>query len=539
MTIGKKLTWSFGAMALITLILGVASLSSVGSLKQSFDTTANKSVRKVELSDTIARSASDMLAAQRGLVMFTFGKDPARRDQAGALFESAATKWANSLSEMRPLLTSDRSRQLANQLEGELGSWREAFGELQRACVSGRPEEGLRIAVEKGVPIYDAVQRDSGQAQETHRQVLDSDKQSAADIGTASWWIAIALSCLSLTMGVAGLIIVRRTSRALQSAASELAQGAQQISGAASQVASSSQSLAQGSSEQAASLEETSASTEEITSMTRKNAENSKSAAELMSTVDTEIQRGNQTLEQMVASMQEINASSDKISKIIKVIDEIAFQTNILALNAAVEAARAGEAGMGFAVVADEVRNLAQRSAQAAKDTAGLIEESITTSHDGSDKLQKVADVIKAITESAAQVKTLVDEVNMGSQEQARGIDQISKAVAQMDQVTQTTAANAEESASASEELSAQAQALHHIVTELETLVGHADGSVTMRDAEKPPSAATPSIKGSLKALKSAVSLPKPKSKPLVAAPVASSKREMDEFPLDDNFSEM
>jgi methyl-accepting chemotaxis protein/methyl-accepting chemotaxis protein-1 (serine sensor receptor) len=128
-------------------------------------------------------------------------------------------------------------------------------------------------------------------------------------------------------------------------------------------------------------------------------------------------------------------------------------------------------------VVADEVRNLAQRSAQAAKDTAGLIEESIATSREGSAKLQQVADVIRAITESAAQVKTLVDEVNMGSQEQARGIEQISKAVAQMDQVTQTTAANAEESASASEELSAQAQSLNQVVVELEALVGSASRS--------------------------------------------------------------
>jgi methyl-accepting chemotaxis protein/methyl-accepting chemotaxis protein-1 (serine sensor receptor) len=284
--------------------------------------------------------------------------------------------------------------------------------------------------------------------------------------------IALVLIGLCLAVGAVVMWVVHDISVTLRRVARELGEGAEEIASAASQVSSSSQSLAQGSSEQAASLEETSASSEEINSMARKNSENSRGAAELVTQSQQKFATTNQSLEQMVVAMGEINTQSGKISKIIKVIDEIAFQTNILALNAAVEAARAGEAGMGFAVVADEVRNLSQRCAQAAKDTAALIEESIAKSNDGKSKVDQVAGAIRAITEESSKVKTLVDEVNLGSQEQAHGIDQIGKAIVQMEQVTQKTAANAQESAAAAEELTAQSATLKDIVENLTSMVG-------------------------------------------------------------------
>jgi len=252
----------------------------------------------------------------------------------------------------------------------------------------------------------------------------------------------------------------------------ELSQGIAQVSHAAAQIAASSQSLAQGTAEQAASLEETSSSTEEMTSMTHKNAENAENCTRLMTAVDSRVVEANRTLAEMMTSMEEINASSEKISKIIKVIEEIAFQTNILALNAAVEAARAGEAGMGFAVVAGEVRSLAQRSSQAAKDTAVLIEESIARAKSGTAKVSSVAEAIQAIAESASQVKLLVDEVNVGSQQQARGMAQIAKAVVEIEQVTQKAAASSEQTASASEELSTQAEGMCGLLEGLRRLAG-------------------------------------------------------------------
>ena len=282
-----------------------------------------------------------------------------------------------------------------------------------------------------------------------------------------------------LCMGAVSLLIVNLTIRRsvvapVLGAVAALAQAVERISSAASLVGSNSLSLARGAAQQAAALEETAASTEEVTAMTHKNADSSRSAAELMTTVDTQVGEGNRTLDRMVESMTAINASSDKIAKIIKVIDEIAFQTNILALNAAVEAARAGEAGMGFAVVADEVRNLAQRSAQAAQDTAALIEESIHVSNEGKTRLHQVAEVIRAVTGSSSAVKILVDEVSAQSREGVRAIDQISKAVTHVDSLTQATAAGAEESAAAGEELNGQVETLHGVVQQLQSLVGGA-----------------------------------------------------------------
>jgi methyl-accepting chemotaxis protein/methyl-accepting chemotaxis protein-1 (serine sensor receptor) len=310
-------------------------------------------------------------------------------------------------------------------------------------------------------------------------------QSDAAQLGTLTLGMSLAARDsavwsarrILLGIGVAAVVVMLVSMRLLlrwklenplQATASEIRESAAQVLQLSRMVATSSQSLSQGATEQAASLEETSASMEEMASMTRKNAENATEATRLVTDVAQQVVASNVALGEMVASMTSIKESSNKVAKIIKTIDEIAFQTNILALNAAVEAARAGEAGMGFAVVADEVRNLAQRSAQAARDTAGLIEESISRSQEGVGKVEQVESAIQAITASVQSVKVIVEDVRESSHQQTQGIDQVSQAIAQMERVTQSTAATAEESAAASEELNAQAEASIAVVEKLD-----------------------------------------------------------------------
>ncbi|MFC1885555.1 cache domain-containing protein [Thermodesulfobacteriota bacterium] len=251
-----------------------------------------------------------------------------------------------------------------------------------------------------------------------------------------------------------------------------LNEGADQVTSASTQIAASSQDLSDGSSNQAASIEETSSSLEEMSAMTKQNADNANQADSLMKNANNVVCEADSTMTELIASMEKISKASEETSKIIKTIDEIAFQTNLLALNAAVEAARAGEAGAGFAVVADEVRNLAMRAADAAKNTANLIDGTVKTINEGSDIASKTNHAFKQVAENSTKVGELVSEIAAASNEQASGIDQVNNAIAEMDKVVQLNAANAEESAAASETMSNQAEHMKNTVDKLVALVG-------------------------------------------------------------------
>jgi methyl-accepting chemotaxis protein/methyl-accepting chemotaxis protein-1 (serine sensor receptor) len=545
MTLSKKLYAVFGAAWIISLIMGLTAIYNLSAMGGGVDALTNISARNLFLSSQISKSSLEILSSNRAMLLRAYSIRPEeverfyadtqrqieqlRRDDAE--FVQRSTR-----SDLRETVRTQIGDRLDRLPQLEL----EAYGLIRK----GDLKAAAALFQDKLAPLCSSMQDATAElTRKEFEQVSRRGDATLSLVGPARA-LSFAMMALSFAVGCVGIWVVRTISATLGSSVAELRDGLGQVANAASQVSSSSQSLAHGASEQAASLEQTSASSEEINSMARKNTDNSKSTVALLSQSQQKVTQANHYLQDMVASMDQITDSSGKISKIIKVIDEIAFQTNILALNAAVEAARAGEAGMGFAVVADEVRSLAQRSAQAAKDTAALIEDSIAKSNEGKVRVDQVAFAIQAVTEDSARIKVMVDEVSLGSEEQSRGIDQIGRSISQMEQVTQTTAATAEQSAAAAEELSAQSEALKDVLGRLQTMVGgrnelpRAARHLTHARSPARPARPTPVFRPPMRSAGSSRPLAtfQPRNGERKPVPLGRKAVEPDEFPMDDNF---
>ncbi len=433
-------------------------------LKDSADQTTGVSDRLGRSYDLQERISSDLVAHQHFVEQF---------------FRITDTNTLRAVVERRNASQKEISAIIASG-GSEVAGIRERFDALvvsEKNVVDCLLKDDVALAGEKNSklvgPQGEAVLR---AIRQNHDAVVASSAQElkaeqARVKAEISRWLLVLLLALVVVM-TGGWRLKNRIAGELRQIASKLADFSASSTNSASQVMRSSQMLAQGAGQQAASIEETSVSLEEVSGMTKRNAESAQLVNDLARKARASAEKGAADLKAMSAAVAAIKNSGDEIAKIIRTIDEIAFQTNSLALNAAVEAARAGEAGMGFAVVADEVRNLAQRSAQSARETSLKIQNAIANTARGVEISATVSETLAELVEKARQVDDLAAEVATASREQTQGISLVNGAVGQMDRITQANAASAEQSASAAEDLNAQAVSMKETVGELLQLVG-------------------------------------------------------------------
>lgn len=472
-TIGKRIVLGFAAVLLIMAALGLFAYNRLGVIRnEAGDVKAG--IPGLEAVAEVMEGAKDNVTLVYKHIFSLSAED---MDQLEAQMKATAEANSQRLDLLEKSACNPEARQRIAEVLAARGNYQKLRKEILTASRAATNAEAAGRLCARARTELDPLIRRYGEALDKVWEQEQAEVRAAtvaidAETRRTTLWILISLGlALATGLGLAYLI-TRGIGSVLQQVSASLSDGSQQVAAAAGQVSSASQSLAAGTSQQAASIEETSSSLEELSSMTRRNAENSQKTNDLAKHACDSADRGVADMREMNTAMEAIKRSSDEVAKIIKTIDEIAFQTNILALNAAVEAARAGEAGMGFAVVADEVRNLAQRSAHAAKETTTKIEDALTRTAQGVQLSSKVAITLGEIASQAKQVVELVAEVATASREQSQGIGQINTAVTQMDKVTQGNAAGAEESAAAAEELSAQAVTMKASVEQLLRLVG-------------------------------------------------------------------
>lgn len=474
MSVAKKLTWSFGALVICALTLGVVAMQSFSALNGDLHDVVQKSMRKQSLSGEVETGLREVELNARAMELHArTGAGTAEKDERAC--EQALAGVKERLDKLQQLVFKPRGIEDVRRMQAEAATLTGVVAEMRAELARG-DHDRLGAAIEgRALPLVRSMEA-SARDLYLFQNELTADTVDHAE-GTERHAMAVIVVLMALAVLVSGLVtfVVRSINLSLRAAAASLTDGAQQIARAAGEVASLTQSLGQDSSQQAAMVEETCASSAAISSLVRANADSAQAAAERVDSFRQRFGEMHGALEELVASMGSISQSSKEISKIIQVIEGIAFQTNILALNAAVEAARAGEAGMGFAVVADEVRTLAHRSAKAASDTAALIEASIGRAAEGRSRVDRMASSLHGLASESETIGELVETISLSSDEQTRGVEQVNQSIQQAEKVAQNTAATAEQGAAAAHELTAQSEVLREIVEDLYTMIGRAE----------------------------------------------------------------
>ena len=472
-TVSQRITFLTSVLVLLTMLVGGFSLVGGRKISAQINTLTDDALPGLQ--------HMGMISAKLYQVRGEFWKhlalnQPAKQAQIEAKILELQAELNAEMEAYAVAITQAEDRANFSQLKENLSSYLGGWKGVQQLSKDAKPEEAENLYVASMDPPFQKTVSQLLLMQEWNDKYGKnaSAKAKEAMAETNMWNLLLLVISICLGAGIA-FWLIRGLNITLSGALSKLSATADELTSAASQVSSHSLMLAQGASSQAASIEEVSAASEEVNSMTRQAADRTKSAGTIVQENQRSYDETFLKLNLMVESMSEINGHSEKIAKIIKVIDEIAFQTNILALNAAIEAARAGEAGQGFAVVADEVRSLSQRCAQAARDTAGLIEESMTKSNEGKVRVDTVVVSVKQLHERASEIMKLLDQIGFAGGEQVKGMDSVAKSLSSLDRQTQNAAAAAEEGSSSAQQLAAQADAMRASIGELESLTKQQD----------------------------------------------------------------
>lgn len=471
------------AIAAVSIIVGVVGIVGVQTLDREIDEMYEGNVLGILYMADIQREADDLQLAVRNHVLSSSESEMANIEKTVGEDKQLLEK---SIQEYETTIYTEKEREYIADIRSQLALWYPRIDHITSLSRALRKAEAQEVLFGQGLEIVRKLNTDIEGLMAWNVELAKAAKEEAkSQYETLFLSLSLVVVLGFILSVIAAIVISGSISRPvtenirtladgasqLAVSSSQLANSATQLTTSAGQIASTSQEIANGASEQAASIEETTSAMEELASMVRQNVESAKEASILAAKSSESSVQGSAQMEKMLQSMQEIAKSADEIKDVVDVIEDIAFQTNMLALNAAVEAARAGEAGMGFAVVADEVKNLANRSAENAKETGKMIKVSVTRTEEGLASAQKLAEVFKEILATSRKVNEMTKEIESASRQQDEGISQVNKAIVQFDAVVQANAASAEESAGAAEETASAAEETASAAEELQSQV--------------------------------------------------------------------
>lgn len=465
-----------GTVTLLTLLVVVSGLGFLcnQSLQAAFNRAVNYESRRLILSAEVSSATSEMMLGQTRFVLLTLQNDPDASDAARQSVHANSSKAMDAAKRLSDSMTDPQDKQTVDQLTNSLAAWNGQFGEMEKSLAADNIPAAM-AANDQLQPLYKNICSQRENIEHRQSAALQADTRAASIRGWAANVVTGLALLIAVVMGTIVIRIVRTTNSTLRELSTNVANGGEQIAAAASQISHASQQLATQASQQSAALHETTTSTRAVLNVVRQNSNWAKDAVALTGQTEQRVLQGDSLVQQLAVHMKSIAEAGRKIAVIVNAVEEIAFQTKILSLNAAIEAAHAGDAGAGFSVVATEVKTLAERCSQAARDSEELLNESAGRTSNGVKSIEAVQVAIREIANQCGGVKSLISQIDSGTREQSESLAQIDGAISELEVVTSSVAATAEQSASMAEEFTAQSETLRSVV---QRLSGFVDGQL-------------------------------------------------------------